>query len=129
MRNILWNTLLLLFLLILQSLKRDRISNENIRGTVKVVNSETSKNTQELKLRLYGHLTRLDGEEAMEMEVMRNRKRGRPKPTLMACINVGRSYIKENSLNPVRIRNMNMWRKIIYKDDPKYEGAGKKKNL
>ena len=70
-------------------MKKDRIINDNIRGTVKVV--ELSKKIQESRFRWYGYLRRIDGEdhvgrEAMEMEVQGNRKRGRPKCCWMDCI-------------------------------------------
>lgn len=59
----------------------DRIRNEYIRGSVKLV--EVSKKIQESRLRWYGHLLRRDedhvGKQVKEMEIEGNRPRGRPK--------------------------------------------------
>lgn len=59
----------------------DKIRNERIRGTVKVV--EASKKVQERRLQWYGHIKRRDGQylgnRICEMVVEGTRRRGRPK--------------------------------------------------
>ena len=59
--------------------REDRIRNEYIRGSNKVV--EISKKVQEGRLRWYGHLLRREddhvGRSTMEMEVQDRRRRGR----------------------------------------------------
>ena len=68
--------------------RRDRISNTQIRGTVKVV--ELSKKVQEARLRWYGHVLIRDEEvverRMMDMEVQGRRGRGRPKTRWKDCI-------------------------------------------
>ena len=61
---------------------KDKIGNEHIRGTTRVV--QASKKISEQRLKWYGHVTRRDGEH-LRRKVLRadiipgKRKRGRPK--------------------------------------------------
>ena len=61
--------------------KLDRIRNERIRGTTKV--GQISKKVQESRLKWYGHVLRREdeyvGKRVMGMEVLGNRRSGRPK--------------------------------------------------
>ena len=96
----------------------DRIRNTYIRGTVKVV--EVSKKVQEARLRWYGHLKRRVGEDhvardAMEMEIVGQRRRGRPKLTWSDCIN---GDMREKNLNQRMVHNRNNWRRLIHNGDP-----------
>ena len=60
---------------------KDKIRNEQIRGTVKVI--ELSKKMQERRLNWYGHILRSEddhiGKQVMGMQVEGRRRRGRPK--------------------------------------------------
>jgi len=66
----------------------DKIRNERIRGTTKVV--EVSKKVQERRLQWYGHVKRRDdqyiGNRVLGMEVDGRRKRGRPKRRWKDCV-------------------------------------------
>ena len=68
--------------------REDRIKNDYVRGTTKVV--EVSKKAQEGRLRWYGHILRREedhvGKQTMEMEVQGRRKRGRPKKRWIDCV-------------------------------------------
>ena len=61
--------------------REDRIRNDYIRGTTKVL--EVSKKVEEGRLRWYGHIRRREedhvGKQTMEMTVQGRRRRGRPK--------------------------------------------------
>ena len=67
--------------------REDRIRNEYVRGSVKVV--EISKKVQEGRLRWYGHILRREeehiGRQTMDMEVQGRRRRGRPKKRWRDC--------------------------------------------
>ena len=98
--------------------RRDRIRNEYIRGTVKVV--EVSKKIQESRMRWYGHLKRRDGEEhvgreAMEMEVEGTRGRGRPKTRWKDCI---RNDLREKNIDEGAVHSRSEWRRLISNGDP-----------
>ena len=98
--------------------RKDRIRNEYIRGTVKVV--EVSRKIQESRMRWYGHLKRREGEdhvarEAMELEVEGRRKRGRPKTRWRDCV---RGDLRERSIDETSINNRNQWRRLIHNGDP-----------
>ena len=60
---------------------RDKIRNELIRGTVKVL--EVSKKAQERRLKWFGHVMRREDyfvcKRVMNMEVQGRRRKGRPK--------------------------------------------------
>ena len=98
--------------------RRDRIRNEYIRGTVKVV--EVSKKIQESRMRWYGHLKRREGvehvgREAMEMEVEGTRGRGRPKTRWKDCI---RNDLREKNIDEGAVYNRSEWRRLIRNGDP-----------
>ena len=61
--------------------RKDKIRNEFTRGTVKV--EQLGMKMREGRLRWYGHVMRRDqeyvGRKLIEMELLRKRKRGRPK--------------------------------------------------
>ncbi|XP_063588687.1 uncharacterized protein LOC134765821 [Penaeus indicus] len=87
--------------------RRDRIRNNYIRGTVKVV--EISKKIQEARLRWFCHLRRRAGEDhegrkVMEMEVQGNRRRGRPRTRWKDCIN---KDFREKNVNVALVNNRN----------------------
>ena len=69
--------------------KRDRIRNERIRGTTKVI--EVSKKAQERRMKWYGHVRRREENHVLrrvsEMEVPGRRGRGRPKRRWMDVLN------------------------------------------
>ena len=98
--------------------RKDKIRNEYIRGTVKVV--EVSRKIQESRLRWFGHLRRRVGEEhiareAMEMEVQGNRRRGRPKRRWIDCIN---GDLREKNINQALVNNRTTWKRLIRNGDP-----------
>ena len=98
--------------------RRDRIRNEYIRGTVKVV--EVSKKIQESRMRWYGHSKRRGGEahvgrEAMEMEVEGTRGRGRPKTRWKDCI---RNDLREKNIDEGAVYSRSEWRRLIHNGDP-----------
>ncbi|XP_066964203.1 uncharacterized protein [Macrobrachium rosenbergii] len=69
--------------------REDRIRNDYIRGSTKVV--EISKKVQDERLRWYGYLLRRDenhaGRHSMGMEVQRRRRRrGRPRKRWKDCV-------------------------------------------
>ena len=98
--------------------RRDRIRNEYIRGTLKVL--EVSKKIQEARMRWYGHLRRRDGDdhvgrETTEMEVEGSRRRGRPKTRWKDCI---RNDLREKNIDEGAVRNRYEWRRLIRNGDP-----------
>ena len=97
--------------------KKDRIRNEYIRGTVKVI--EVSKKAQEARLRWYGHVMRRDeeyvGRRMMEMEIPGRRQRGRPKKRWKDCI---REDMREKNLNGNMIYDRSSWRRLTKNSDP-----------
>ena len=69
--------------------RKDKISNEHIRGTTRVAHA--SKKITERRLNWYGHATRRDGEHILK-KVLRadtpgKRKRGRPKTRWKTRVN------------------------------------------
>ena len=99
--------------------RRDRIRNEYMRATVKV--TEISKKIQESRLGWYGHLRRRAGEdhigrEVMEIELLGNRRKGRPKRRWIDSID---GDLREKNLNPEIANNRNTWRRLIHNGDPK----------
>lgn len=98
---------------------RDKVRNEHIRGSVKVI--EVSKKVQEARLRWYGHITRREDEEqhvareVMTMEVEGTRRRGRPRIRWKDCI---QNDMREKGLNRRSARNRNLWKRLIKNGDP-----------
>ena len=68
--------------------RMDKIRNEYIRGTAQV--GRFGEKTREARLRWYGHLWRKDdgyiGRRMLRMELLGNRKRGRPKRRFMDVV-------------------------------------------
>ena len=97
--------------------REDRIRNEYIRGTVKVI--EASKKAQEARLRWYGHVMRRDdeyvGRRMMEMEVPGRRPRGRPKKRWKDCI---REDMQEKNINQNMVYDRLTWRRLTINSDP-----------
>ena len=98
--------------------KSERIKNDYIRGTAKVV--EISKKIQEARLRWFGHLKRRVGEEhvgreTMEMEVVGTRKRGRPYTRWNDVIN---RDIREKNIYQDMVYDRRVWKRLINNGDP-----------
>ena len=97
--------------------REDRIRNEYIRGSLKVV--EASKKIQEGRLRWYGHLLRRDenhvGRYAMDMEVQGRRRRGRPRKRWRDCV---REDLQWKDIDEAEALNRNRWRQLIRNGDP-----------
>ena len=97
--------------------REDRIRNEYIRGSTKVV--EISKKVQEGRLRWYGHLMRREndhvGRNTMEMEVQGRRRRGRPRKRWRDCV---RDDMQLKGINEEDTQDRNQWRRLIQNGDP-----------
>ena len=97
--------------------REDRIRNEYIRGSTKVV--EISKKIQEGRLRWYGHLLRRDedhvGRCTMEMKVQGRRKRGRPRKRWRDCV---RDDLQLKGITEEEAQDRNKWRRLIQNGDP-----------
>ena len=97
--------------------KMDKIRNERIRGTTKVV--EISKKVQERRLQWYGHVMRRDetyvGRRVMEGEVQGRRRRGRPKRRWMDCV---REDLREKQLSEDDAYDRAGWRRAVKNIDP-----------
>ena len=97
--------------------REDRIRNEYIRGSLKVV--EVSKKVQEARLRWYGHVKRSSEDqiarEAMEGEVQGRRRRGRPKTRWKDRI---AADMTERGLRVDDCEDRSNWRKLIRISDP-----------
>lgn len=99
--------------------RRDKIRNDIIRGSVKVI--ETSKKVQEARLRWFGHLRRRNeaeqhvGREALDMEVPGQRRRGRPKTRWKDRITAD---MVEKGLDVRQCEDRNSWRRLIRNSDP-----------
>ena len=68
--------------------RKDRIKNEQVRGTVKV--GQVRRKVRESRLRWYGHVKRREdayvGRRVLEMELPGKRKVGRPKRRFMDAV-------------------------------------------
>ena len=97
--------------------KVDRIRNERIRGTVKVI--EISKKVQERRLQWYGHVMRRDedyvGKRVMRMEVQGTRGRGRPRRRWQDCIN---DDLRERGLTGDEVHERSRWKGLTRSVDP-----------
>ena len=97
--------------------RTDRIRNEYIRGSLKVV--EVSKKIQEARLRWYGHVMRRGEDnvarEALDMEVRGRRRRGRPKTRWRDRV---AADVIEKGLAQGDYENRNNWRRLIQNSDP-----------
>ena len=97
--------------------RRDRIRNDYIRGTVKVV--EVSKKIQQRRLQWFGHVKRREENHVcrrvMDMEVDGRRRRGRP-----------RFRWKDNIASDMRVKGVSerdvqdrgRWKRLIRNSDP-----------
>ena len=97
--------------------RRDRIRNDLIRGTVKVV--EASAKAQEKRMQWYGHVKRRDedyvGRRVMAMEVTGRRRRGRPRLRWKDRL---REDLRERNLTEDQVLDRNSWRKLARRCDP-----------
>ena len=97
--------------------REDRIRNEYIRGSTKVI--EVSKKVQEGRLRWYGHLLRREddhvGRRTMEMEVQGRRRRGRPRKRWRDCVG---NDMRAKGVNEEDALDRNRWRRLIQNGDP-----------
>ena len=97
--------------------RSDRIRNEHIRGTVKVV--EASAKAQDKRLQWYGHVRRRESEyvglRTMEMEVTGRRKRGRPRLRWKDRLRVD---MDERQMEEEQAMDRNEWRRLARTNDP-----------
>ena len=97
--------------------RQDRIRNDYIRGSAKVV--EISKKVQEGRLRWYGHILRREedhvGRRTMEMEVQGRRRRGRPRKRWKDCV---RGDLGEKGIGEADAIHRTRWRRLIQNSDP-----------
>ena len=92
-------------------MRKDKIRNEYIRGTIKVERLEMKM--REGRLRWYGHVMRRDqeyvGRKMMEMELPGKRKRGRPKRRFLDVKeDMGEVGAKETDVEDTKV-----WRMMI----------------
>ena len=97
----------------------DKIRNERIRGTTKVV--EVSKKVQERRLQWYGHVKRRDeqylGNRISDMMVEGRRARGRPKRRWRDCVENDLRG-KEINLDSAEYEHRAVWRRLTRNSDP-----------
>ena len=97
--------------------KLDKIRNERIRGTTKMV--EITKKVQERRLQRDGHVMRREelyvGRRAMVMKVQGRRKRGRPKRRWLDKV---KDDIKEKGLSADDVYDRVPWRRMSSYIDP-----------
>ena len=93
-------------------MRKDKIRNEYIRGTVKVKRLEMKM--KEGRLRWYGHVMRRDqeyvGRKMMEMKLPGKRKRGRPKRRFLDVVKEDMGKVDAKETN---VENRTLWRKMI----------------
>ena len=98
-------------------IRRDRIRNEFIRGSLKV--AEISSKMQERGLNWFGHVLRRDenyiGKRVMAMEVPGQRPRGRPKLRWKDRI---KEDMLEKNLREHQAINRNEWKRLARNSDP-----------
>ena len=93
-------------------MRKDKIRNKYIRGTIKVEQLEMKM--REGRLRWYGHVMRRDqecvGRRIIEMELLGRRRRGRPRKRFLDVVkeDMGEVDAKETDME-----NRMAWRKII----------------
>ena len=97
--------------------REDRIRNEYVRGSVKVV--EILKKVQEGRLRWYGHILRREeehiGRQTMDMEVQGRRRRGRPKKRWRDCV---REDLRGMGIDEAEAADRRRWKRLIRNSDP-----------
>ena len=93
-------------------MRLDRIRNEYIRGTAKVI--MMGMKLREIRLRLYGNVLRRDevyvGRQVMNMELPGKRRKGRPKRRYM---NVVKENMRALGVRAEDARDRGNWRKTI----------------
>ena len=93
-------------------MRKDKIRNEYIRGTIKV--ECLGMKMREGRLRWYGHVMRRDqeyvGRKMMEMELPGKRKRGRPKRKFLDVVKEGMGEVGAKETD---VENRTAWRKMI----------------
>ena len=91
--------------------KLDKIRNERKRGTTKV--GEITKKVQEISLKWYGHMMRIEGQfvgrRSMVMKVQGRRKRRRPKRRWLDKVE---DDIKENGLSADDVYDRATWMRM-----------------
>ncbi|XP_066943497.1 uncharacterized protein [Macrobrachium rosenbergii] len=101
----------------------DKIKNETIRGTTKVI--ELSRKTKERRLQWYGHVMRRDetyiGRRVMQMEVLGGIARGRPKQRWMDVV---RENLRDKQLSEDDMFDGARRRKAVKTSAP--HGSGKR---
>ena len=97
--------------------RRDKIRNEYIRGTVKVV--EVSKKIQQRRLQWFGHVMRREDDHVcrrvMDMEVDGRRRRGRPKFRWKDKVT---NDMREKGLREQDAQDRGRWRRLVRNRDP-----------
>ena len=97
--------------------REDRIRNDRIRGTVKVV--EASAKAQERRLQWFGHVKRREedyvGVRVMEMDVQGRRGRGRHKLRWKDRL---KEDLRERQLEEEQVMDRNQWRRLAKRCDP-----------
>ena len=97
----------------------DKIRNERIRGTTKVV--EALKKVQERRLQWYGHVKRRDGQylgnRISDMRVEGRRRRGRPKRRWKDCVEEDLRS-KGIDLDSAEYENRGVWKRLTRNSDP-----------
>ena len=92
--------------------RKDKITNENIRSTVKV--EQLGMKMREGRLRWYGHVMRRDqeyvGRKMMEMELPGKRRRGRPKRRFLDAV---KEDMQEVGVKETDVEDRKMWRMMI----------------
>ena len=109
--------------------RRDKIRNDHIRGTTRVV--QASKKITEKRLKWYGHVSRMKEEHIvrrmLDVEIPGKRRRGRPNLRWKdAC----KRDMTEVGLKDDKTTNRAAWRNTIisYTGDPRWrDKPGKKK--
>ena len=98
-------------------MRKDKIRNEYIRGTVKV--ERLKMKMKEDRLRCYGYVMKSDreyvGRKMMETELPRKRKRGRPKSRFLDVV---KEDMKEVGAKETDIEIRTVWRNMIRCDCP-----------
>ena len=100
--------------------RRDKIRNEHIRGTTRVV--QASKKITEKRLKWYGHARRMKEEQIvrrmLDVDIPRKRRRGRPN---LRCKDACKRDMTQAGLKEDKATGRADWRKklISYTSDPR----------
>ncbi|XP_069973578.1 uncharacterized protein [Penaeus vannamei] len=97
--------------------RKDKIRNDNIRGTVKV--AEVSAKMQERRINWYGHVIRSEedyiGNRVMEMHVDGRRRRDRPK---LRRRNMLKEDLEDKGLGREDAMGKARWKSLARNSDP-----------